>query len=202
MYRASIRCCFGVWLIAEILLCGGCVRRDSIVRPPSLKGAQGNWVDLQPGMELLVQNAYYRDGFPKRGVQGYLGTESARFAVDSRGIRLLSVEGLLNPHPREQLRVSELIPTSRRRHPKYRFFYAVVFSKRTNVHGSVLLGASSVRDLDRLTAALLERPDSVCNDSSRNCTVFPEMCTVSIDGASPAPVGQRPLNPPGHAPLK
>jgi hypothetical protein len=53
-------------------------------------------------MELRIQNANYRDGFPKHGTDGYLGTETAHYQVRNRGVRLLSVDDALRPHPREQ----------------------------------------------------------------------------------------------------
>jgi hypothetical protein len=74
-----------------------------------------------------------------------------------------------------------LIRPSQRRFRRYRFFYAVVFNQRGNIHGSVLLGDASPDEIDRLTERLLKDPDSVCGASSNHCTVFPEMCTVSID---------------------
>ena len=132
-------------------------------------------------MELRIQNAYYRDGLPKQGVDGYLGTETAHFQVRERGVRLLSVENLLKPHPREEPPVQELIPPSHRGFAHYRYFYAVVFNHRGNIRGSVLLGAASTDELDGMGAALVTDPDTICSGSSGHCVVFPEMCTVSID---------------------
>jgi hypothetical protein len=77
--------------------------------------------------------------------------------------------------------VQELIPPSQRRHARYRYFYAVVFNHRGNMRGSVLLGADSFPELDRLGAVLVTDPDAICGGSARHCTVFPEMCTVSIE---------------------
>jgi hypothetical protein len=132
-------------------------------------------------MQLRIENAYYRDGFPKHGTNGYLGTETAHYQVRARGFRLLSVENVVKPHPREQPPVQELIPAAQKRYPHYRYFYAVVLNRRGNIRGSVLLGAGSVEELDRLSAVLMTDPDSVCGIQSQRCTVFPEMCTVSID---------------------
>jgi hypothetical protein len=132
-------------------------------------------------MQLRIENAYYRDGLPKHGINGYLGTETAHYQVRARGIRLLSVENVLKPHPREQPPVQELIPASQRRYAHYRYFYAVVFNHRGNLRGSVLLGAQSLEEIDRLSALLMTQPDSVCDVESPHCIVFPEMCTASID---------------------
>ena len=52
-----------------------------------------NSVELRPLMELRVENAYYQKGMPKRGLNGYLGTEVARYRLVPRGgLRLLSVQ--------------------------------------------------------------------------------------------------------------
>jgi hypothetical protein len=169
-------------LLAAILLSASCARRPvAIVTPASVKATQSNWVDLRPQMQLRVENAYYQDGLPKHGINGYLGTETAHYQVRVRGLRLLSVENVLKPHPREQPPVQELIPASQRRYAHYRYFYAVVFNHRGNLRGSVLLGAQSLEEIDRLSALLMTQPESVCDGASPHCIVFPEMCTASID---------------------
>ena len=158
-----------------------CARQPLRIAPPRANATQSAWVDLHPQMEIHIQNACYRDGAPKHGIDGYLGTETARFQVRARGIRLLAVENLLKPHPREQPPVQELIPESQRWYADYRYFYAIVFNHRGNIRGSVLLGGGSLEELDRLGATLLTDPDSICSGPSSHCTVFPEMCTVSIE---------------------
>jgi hypothetical protein len=163
-----------------VLLCSACHHAVRIT-PPRAGATQSDWLDLQPAMQIRIQNAYYRDGFPKHGVDGYLGTETAHFEVRTRGIRLLSVEDLLKPHPREQAPVPELIPASHRGFAHYRYFYAVVFNHRGNLRGSVLLGAASIEEIERLGEKLVSDPDSVCGGDARRCTVFPETCTVSIE---------------------
>ena len=162
------------------LFCAACHHAVRIASPRA-SAAQSGWVDLEPAMQLRIQNAVYRDGFPKHGSDGYLATETAHFEVRARGLRLLSAEDLLRPHPREQAAAPDLIPASRRGFARYRFFYAVVFNHRGNVRGSVLLGAASSEEIERLSEKLLTDPDSVCGADTPRCTVFPEMCTVSIE---------------------
>jgi len=41
-------------------------------------------------MELRIENAYYQSGASRRGLDGYLGTEVARYAVNTHGLRLES----------------------------------------------------------------------------------------------------------------
>src|SRR5215469_18484586 len=99
------------WLLALIVLCPSC-RHASRMAPVRAAAAQSDWVDLTPQMELRIESAYYRDGVPKQGLEGYLGTETAHVQVRSRGLRLLSIDHVLKPHPREQAPVERMIPAS------------------------------------------------------------------------------------------
>ena len=56
-----------------------------------------------------------------------------------------------------------------------------MFTQKGTAGGPVLLGASSLGELDRLGAELLVAPDSICGDRSLHCTVFPHTCTVSLE---------------------
>lgn len=141
-----------------------------------------DWLDLRPRMELWIENAYYREGAPKHGLNGFLGTEIARYQVRLQmGLRLISVQSHLKRRPRDQPPVQQLIRDARKRRRHYRFFYAVVFKRKGNIRSSVLLGAESMDELDRLTTQLAGNPDSVCGGQSLNCTVFPAACTVSLE---------------------
>jgi hypothetical protein len=166
-----------------LLLQASCTARHRLATSASHSTQPGQYsVDLVPHMELRIENAYYRDSMPKRGTAGYLGTATARFEVRGRsGLLLLSVQSALTRPPRDQPPVQELILPSQRRYRLYRFFYAIVFNQRGNLHGSVLLGARSQDEIDRLSERLRMEPDAVCGGASAHCTVFPEMCTVSID---------------------
>lgn len=141
------------------------------------------WLDLRPHMDLRIENAYYRNGLPKRGITGYLGTEVAFYQVRPKGgVRLGSAESkLTESRPAGQQPVQELIRASQRNFRYYRFFYAVVFKKKADTRGSVLLAAKSTKELSRLATQLTDDPDTVCGGQSKNCTVFPEACTVSIE---------------------
>jgi hypothetical protein len=168
--------------LIALLACLSCAKYHSAAsRPPGVGATQSNWVDLIPQMQLRIENAYYREGLPKHGTVGYLGTETAHFQVRRSGVRLLSVGSPVTPRPADQAPVQDLIAVSQRRFARYRYFYAVVLNRRGNLRGSVLLGARSLDELDRLGAALISDPDSICGAASTHCTVFPEMCTVSID---------------------
>jgi hypothetical protein len=37
------------------------------------------WMELRPGMELRIENAYYQPGMPRSGLNGFLGTEIAQY---------------------------------------------------------------------------------------------------------------------------
>ncbi len=140
-----------------------------------------DWVDLRPGMELRIENAYYRAGMSRRGLAGYLGTEIARYEVRSGGgLQLLAIQSMKD-RPAEQPPVEQLIRPFAMGSACYRFYYEILFRKSAEARGSVLIGANTKEDLDRLASDLLRDADAVCGAGSRNCTVFPEACSVSIE---------------------
>lgn len=139
-----------------------------------------DWVDLRPGMELRIENAYYQPGMPKHGLNGFLGTETALYKVGRRGLQRISVQSMKG-RPSEQPPVQQLIRPSEMHDRWYRFYYEVFFRNSRETKGSVLLGARQKKELDRLSDQLLKDPDSVCGAHSRNCSVFPEVCSVSIE---------------------
>ncbi len=132
-------------------------------------------------MELRVENAYYQDGMPKHGFTGFLGTEVALYEVKAKGgLRLISVKPMTQ-RPHDQPPVQRLIGPPQRHSRYYRFYYEVLFKSTAEAQGSVLLGASSKRELERLGAQLFTAPDSVCGSRSSQCTVFPQACSVSLE---------------------
>lgn len=140
------------------------------------------WLDLRPHMALRGEAAYYHEGAPRTGLSNYLGTEAVRFHVQSSGrIGSPKMEKRLPQLPRDQAAVENLVPSAQRRYRHHRFFYAIVFKQKGNTSGSVLLGAKTPEELDRLSSKLLNDPDSVCGPQSVNCTVFPPLCTVSVE---------------------
>lgn len=155
-----------------------CARRQHL-GPVPVPPPDRNYVDLRPQEELRVENAYYKKGASRQGLQGFLGTEIARYKVRSKGLRLISVQSMKN-RPVEQLPVQRLISAPKKRYRNYRFFFEIVFKQNSHRQGSVLLGANSQAEIDRLTSQLA-RPEAVCNDRSTHCTVFPEACSVSIE---------------------
>ena len=139
------------------------------------------WVDLQPPMQLRVENAYYREGASKRGLDGYLGTEIARYQVEPNGhLRLLTTQHMKD-RPHDQQPVERLMPSFVQRYRYHRFYFAILFRRNATARGSVVLGANRSEDLERLVSALLTDPDAVCNDRSRHCAVFPENCSVAVE---------------------
>jgi hypothetical protein len=139
------------------------------------------WMDLRPGMELRIEDAYYRPGMSRRGLNGFLGTEIARYKLQSHGgLQLLSVQSMKD-RPNDQPPVQRLISLSEQRHEYFRFYYEVFFGRSGNSRGSVLLGANAKDEIDRLAAELMRDPDSICDVRSTNCAVFPEACSVSVE---------------------
>lgn len=137
------------------------------------------WIDLEPLMELRVENAYYASGFPRSGLAGFLGTEVARYVVRSHALALVSVHSMAN-RPNDQIPVQDLISNTQTKFSRYRLYYEVVFSRRDHSHGSVLLGAESQAEIDALSAQL-SHPEAVCSQGSTHCIVFPEACSVSVE---------------------
>jgi hypothetical protein len=141
-----------------------------------------DWVELRPQIELRVENAYFREGAPKRGLANFLGTEIARYQVLPTGmLEQVAVQSRLPQRPADQPPVQQLLSESQRHHSHHRLFYQILVNKKSDVRSAVLLSASSMDDLDRLTKQLLSEPDSVCGGVSTNCTAFPEACTASLE---------------------
>lgn len=138
----------------------------------------GESVDLRPLMQLRIENAYYQPGASRRGLDGFLGTEKARYEVLARGLKLTSVEPMKN-RPEGDAPVDELIPEEQTHFREYRFYFEIVFARSRNSRGSVLLGADSKEELEALSAKLRE-PESVCGKGAAHCAVFPEACSVAV----------------------
>jgi hypothetical protein len=137
------------------------------------------WIDLEPLMELRIEDAYYEPGARRTGLAGFLGTEVARYAVRPDGLTLASVQPMPN-RPKDQLAVQDLIPTAETRFTSYRLYYEVLFARRNHSHGSVLLGANSQAEINALSAQM-SNPEAVCSQQSIHCVVFPEACSVSVE---------------------
>jgi len=138
-----------------------------------------SWVDLRPSMEVRIENAYYQPGVSRRGLDGFLGTEIARYAVDPDGLLLESIlpmQGRPPSDPPVQNLISPAVAHAR----YYRLYFEILFNKTTNSHGSVLLAADSADQLDNLSEQLTH-PEQVCGTASTHCTAFPEACSVSIE---------------------
>lgn len=153
---------------------------------PEVLGSYTNvgpgWVELRPLTELRVENAYFREGAPKRGLANFLGTEIARYQVLATGVlKEISVESRVEQRPSDQPPVQQLLSEPQRFYRSHRFFYQVLLNKKSDVRNAVLLGAESMNVLDRLTTELLTQPESVCGGASTHCAVFPEACTVSLE---------------------
>jgi hypothetical protein len=141
-----------------------------------------SWVELRPRIELRVENAYFREGAPKRGLANFLGTEIARYRMLPTGaLEQIAVLSRLHQRPADQPPVQELLSQAQRRYPHHRLFYQIPMSKKSDVRSAVLLSAASLDELDRFTQQLTSEPESVCDGVSTHCTAFPEACTASLE---------------------
>ena len=150
--------------------------------PARYTTAPYGWVDLRPRMGLRVQNAYFHEGAQKRTVDEFIGTEAAEYGVAGNGsLRLVSLEAKLPAHPQDQPPVQQLLSGTLARYRYHRYFYQTVYSKvKGEESGAVLLGARSASELAALAARVATDPDSVCGGQTARCTVFPELCSVSV----------------------
>ncbi len=140
------------------------------------------WVELRPGMELRIENAYYREGSVTRTFADFLGTEVARYQVRPDGrLRLVSVDSGVKGQPADQPAVQQLIAAAQERYRFHRFFYEIWLNRQAELRGAVVVGARSADELNRVSAQLLTNPRSVCGASAPRCAVFPEKCTVSLE---------------------
>ncbi len=137
------------------------------------------WIDLEPLMELRIENAYWEPGASRSGLAGFLGTEVARYVVRPHGLALVSVQPMAN-RPKDQMPVQDLISDAETKFSHYRLYYEIVFSQRNHSHGSVLLAAKSQAEIETLSAQL-SHPEAVCSQRSTHCIVFPEACSVSVE---------------------
>ena len=136
------------------------------------------WIDLRPLMEVRMENAYYEKGSSRRGLQGFLGTERALYAVRSDGLGLVSVKPM-KERPPTDLPVQHLIWPTMMAARYYRMYFEI-FDRANNTRGSVLLAANSKMELDDLST-WLDHPETLCAETSAHCTAFPEACSVSVE---------------------
>lgn len=135
-------------------------------------------IDLRPEMEIRIENAYYEKGASRKGLAGFLGTEIARYKVAANGLRLLSVVPMTG-RPESDLPVQQLISAEQMNFHYYRLYFEIVFDRKKDEHGSVLLAANSIDEMNRLSAQLSD-PETVGSKGSPHCTAFPEACSVSV----------------------
>jgi hypothetical protein len=137
-----------------------------------------SWMELRPLMEIRIENAYYKSGASRRGLEGFLGTEIARYEITAHGLSLLSFQSMKN-RPANDMPVQQLVSHAQTKHRFYRLYFEIFFQGEDS-HRSVLLGSDTVQALNRLSGELTDR-EEVCGPNSGACTVFPEACSVSVE---------------------
>jgi len=137
-----------------------------------------SWMDLRPLMEIRIENAYYKSGASRRGLEGFLGTEIAKYEITAHGLSLLSFESMKD-RPADDMPVQQLISQAQMKHRFYRLYFEIFF-KGEEFHRSALLGADTVPALDNLSGELING-EEVCSQHTDACTVFPEACSVSVE---------------------
>ena len=137
-----------------------------------------SFIDLRPLMELRIENAYYEKGSSRKGVKGFLGTETAHYEILPQGLQMISVQPMLN-RPAADLPVQQLIAPPVQHGRYYRLYFEIVFNSADRTHGSVLLSADSKQEMEQLSAQL-QNPETVCGTGSTHCAAFPEACSVEM----------------------
>src|SRR5258708_12406110 len=90
-----------------------------------------DWVELRPQIELRVENAYFREGAPKRGLANFLGTEIVRYRMLPAGmLEQLSVKSHLPPRPARHPPVQPLLSHSQTRHLHHSPFYPLILDQK------------------------------------------------------------------------
>ena len=136
-------------------------------------------IDLRPQMQIRIENAYYEKGYSRKGLNGYLGTEVARYEVKTAGMHLLSVDPM-KERPEADRPVQDLVSQDQLKFRYYCLYFEILFDRKTDAHGSVLLAANTIDELTQLSTQLAN-PETVCVAGSAHCTIFPEACSVSVE---------------------
>ena len=145
-------------------------------------GVGDGWVDLRPGIELRIENAYYREGTTQRDVANYLGTATVRYRVVADGsLQSERVETNLKYQPTGQPAIDQLLPLASQNRAFHRFFYQVLIHRQDEHRRAVLLSATEAHELDCLTERLAADPGTVCGGESMDCTAFPATSTAALE---------------------
>ncbi len=110
-------------------------------------------IDLRLQMQIRIENAYYEKGYSRKGLNGYLGTEVARYEVKTAGMHLLSVEPMKG-RPEADRPVQDLVSQDQLKFRYYRLYFEILFDRKTDAHGSVLLAANTIDELTQRSTQL------------------------------------------------
>jgi hypothetical protein len=146
----------------------------------SFSNMREGWVDLQPGMALKAERAYFKEGSANRRIENYVGVETAHFRMDANGTLRPAGLQLLPNRPADQPPVNEALPISRLRHRYHRFYFQVAADKASGSSSAVLLSAGSPGEIAQLSNQIELNAAAACRQNRENCTVFPEGCSASL----------------------
>jgi hypothetical protein len=94
-------------------------------------------------------------------------------------MHLLSVEPMKG-RPEADRPVQDLVSQDQLKFRYYRLYFEILFDRKTDARGSVLLAANTIDELTQLSTQLAN-PETVCAAGSAHCTIFPEACSVSVE---------------------
>jgi hypothetical protein len=186
-----------LWMagIGLALLLQGCAaRRGFVLLPGVLRAPDGvetpvgetlagiynqreGWVDLQPGMTLKLERAYFKSATAARRLENYVGLETALYRVGARGNLVAAGVTVLPQRPGDQAGVGTVLRGGQTRLRAQRLYFQVVLDKASGASSAVLLSAASrprilrVGDLGAVCAGA--KAEAICQ-------VFPEGNSVSL----------------------
>jgi len=193
-------------IVLPLLLCASCATRSAghyrllpaqpeyVVQSPdaartpypdvlrSYTASGEGWVQLQPGIGLLMERAYFRAEAPIEDIRSYLGTETVRYRVTwTDGLTASGPVQHLAERPSTVPPVEQLIAEDQLRRRYHRLFYQVLLNPTDTHRVAILVSGSSLEQIESLTASFLTNPKSVCAGSSHQCVIFPTHTSLSVE---------------------
>lgn len=166
--------------IGLALLLQGCAARRPVALVPGgvpMPDALVGWVDLQPGMTLKLERAYFKSATAPRRLENYVGLETALYRVEARGnLKRVGVTELAQ-RPGDQAGVAAVLRSEQVRLRAQRLYFQVALDKAAGTSSAVLLSAASMPRILRVGDLA-----AVCAGVKAEalCQVFPEGNSVSL----------------------
>lgn len=143
------------------------------------------WVELQPGMTLKLERAYFTSASISKRLENFVGLESALFRTGPRGTLERKELTLLPQRPKDQPSITAELAGEQIRLRQHRLYFQVALDKTSGKSNAVLLSASSrprileAKDVAQLCGAGRGKGKGK-QSGAVSCKVFPEGSSVSL----------------------